>query len=132
MVPLYPSSTPYTRRTLESNPTIWTDLDKSKSDVIVDLLCGGVLAVHSVKSETLRRVVGHARVDDGTDIIWIVYMNNFLKKQTVSNQLCSIIYIQCIVYSFLLIIDPSKEFPVGTFREKLNPFLALCVEVSKD
>ena len=62
-------------------------LDKGKPDVIVDLLCGGVLAVHSVKSETFRRIIGYTWVDDGTDIIRVVYMNNFLKKYTVSKLL---------------------------------------------
>ena len=57
-----------------------TDLHEPKSNVIVDLLCGRVFSVHSVKRETFRRVVGHAGVDDGANIIRVVYVNNFLKK----------------------------------------------------
>lgn len=68
-------------------PVIIYYLYKSKTNVIVDLFSSGVLSVHSVKSETFRRIIGHTWVDDGTDIIRVVYVNNFLKKQTVSKQL---------------------------------------------
>ena len=57
-----------------------THLYEPESDVIIDLFCRRVFSVYSVKRKTFRRVVGHAGVDDGANIIRVVYVNNFLKK----------------------------------------------------
>lgn len=56
-------------------------LDKSKPDVIVDLLSGGVLSVHTVKGEALGWIIRKGGVDHGAGVGACIHVNNFLENK---------------------------------------------------
>ena len=58
-------------------------LNKSKPDVIVDLLSGGVLSVHPVKGEALGWIIGKGGVDHGAGVGACIHVDNFLENKTV-------------------------------------------------
>ena len=55
------------------------NLDKSKPNVIVYLLSGGVLGVHPVKGEALWWIIGKGRVDHGAGVGAGIHVDNFLE-----------------------------------------------------